>query len=116
MSETDSYFKKGDIPDSYAGEHRDEVLMFIWSRGVAYPSEMARELNIHPEVINRILFELKRIGFIEKYYVPENPDIWISKRIPEMWRHGVFGYGSFCNFSWWKLADAGHEYMCAKMG
>lgn len=109
-----SYFEKAEIPDSIASDKADDVLLLIFKKRIAYTTEIARECDLHIEVINRILYELKSKGFIRKYTVPEQPDKLISSRIEELWDMGVRGLGGFRNFSWWTITEAGADYAIAR--
>ena len=114
FEELQSYFERADIPDTIAAEKADDVLVLLIKKKLAYTTELARECDLHIEVMNRILYELKKKGFIRKYIVPEQPDSLIACRIPELWEMGVKGLGGFRNFSWWTVTEVGVDYAMVK--
>lgn len=107
-----TYFERADnIPDFLINEKQDLVMLFIAKKGCAYPTEIARECDLHPEVVNRILFNLNKLGFTEKTYAEEEPNPLLKGRIRELWMNGVFGLAMFQQFSWWTLTNGGVDYL-----
>lgn len=96
-------------------ENKDEILKYLAEKGVAYPTEMSRSLNISIEGINKLIMHFARLGFV-KHIIPNptEPQEEFRGRMKEMWISGMSTYNSFNQRSWWTITAAGIEFLKAK--
>jgi len=100
------------ISDDFADKNKEEVLMFLARKGVAYPTEMSRELGLHIETINKILSHLKRWGFAQRIIPDKNyPQEVFKPRIKDYMAMGFRDYDAYLRCSFWTLDVGGIEYL-----
>jgi predicted transcriptional regulator len=113
-----NYFESAEKQAQFiTDEQKDNLMLHLCEQGVSYPTEISRVCDLHPEIVNRILYELKKKGFIEKVTPPEQPcedEPLFLGIIPEMNRRGIIGYQSFVRFSWWTMTLTGFLYIKSK--
>lgn len=112
------YLEDSDMPKvkEDAAEHRkDDVLLFITEKGVSYPTEIAREVNLNMDTVNHILYSLKKLSFIDKIHPNHhNPQKMFRQRMQELWVQGIWGYDRISQMSWWHTTEGGVEYIKTK--
>lgn len=95
-------------------EKREDILKFICRKGVIFTTEAAKETGLSMYEVNQIMFNLHKLGYIEKIYPdPESPQSEFKGRMGELWKMGIIGYPSFSQYSWWTITYPGIEYIKA---
>lgn len=96
-------------------EHKDQVLLLIVEKGVCYPTEIARTVNLQIESVNKILSNLIKLGFVKRV-IPNhyNPQSIFRVRIPEFWEIGLDSYDKVNNCNWYTATLAAIDYIKAK--
>ena len=101
--------------DSVLEQNKDNLLIFIMEKGVSYPTELSRHLNISIEGVNHLISYFARMGFLKNIIPnPENPQPEFKGRMLEFWSEGLWGYKSFSQRSWWTITLGGMEYLKSK--
>lgn len=104
-----------EIDDTTLDARRDDVLLFITRKGVSFPTEIAREVDLNIEGVNRILYNLKKLNFIDKIHPdPHSPQKMFMQRMSELWLQGIWGYERFAKMSWWFTTEGGVEFIKTK--
>ena len=94
---------------------QDEALLLIAEKGVAFPTEISRDIDLNTYSVNAILYNCNRLGFIQKIYPdPEMPQPQFRGRMQEFWAIGMTGYPTISRFSWWTLTTAGFWFIKEK--
>jgi hypothetical protein len=116
MSELTNYFQsRGETSDMIIDERKDDLLKFLCEKGVSFPTEMARQIDIDIISANRILYQFKMKDFVEKINPnKENPQSQFRGRMSEFWSMGIIGFDEFCRHSFWSLTIGGVEFLKTK--
>lgn len=114
QKETD-WFNPNSHSEVTLADKQDEVLKIMCLKGITWASELGRDIGLNQEEINRILYNLKRLGYVEKIYPdPQFPQAPFRGRMAELWSRGIIGYNLFATYSWWILTEGGIHYVKAK--
>lgn len=117
MNELDQYLnaRAYEITDTFVDIHKDEVLEYMLLRGVTYATEISRITGLHIDTVNRILNQLRRLGYISNFIVDcDNPQRIFIPRLLELWARNVWGAERISSYSWWIITEAGFEYFKTK--
>lgn len=100
------------LDGSILEQRKDELLLFLAEIGVSYSTEIARGININLDSTNQLLFQLKKLGFIDKINPHQtDPQPMFAARMVEFWAMGIWGHSRMRQFSWWILTLGGLEYL-----
>lgn len=109
------WFNPKEHSDNTLAEKQDEILKSMAYKGITWASELSRDMGISADEINKILYNLKKLGFIDKIFPDPNfPSAPFRGRMGEFWARGIIGYQSFTLYAWWILTVPGLEYLKAK--
>jgi len=109
------WFNPSEHSDNTLAEKQDEALQLMLEKGLVYSSELSQELGVNIDETNKILFNMKKLGYMAKIYPDsEEPQTPFKSRMGELWMKGVIGYAAFMRYSWWVATEAGIEYAQAK--
>lgn len=112
--ETD-WFNPNQHSDVLLAEKQDEVLKYMSLKGLSWMGELSREVGLNADEINKILYNCKRLGYLDRVYPDPNfPQAPFRGRMAELWARGIIGYQSFTAYAWWTLTKAGIEYLKVK--
>lgn len=96
-----SKYLESDIKNKAIDDGKDEILLILIKKGIAYTSELQRNTEHNQEVLNSILARLVNLELIEKIIPAQHPQELFKERLHEFWAMGIYGSERFMQMSWW---------------
>lgn len=100
------------VSDEFLKKNKDIVLLELARLGVSYPSEIARNLGIHVDTVQKILSMVKREGKADRMHPDHyHPNEMFEQRIPELIEMGLDTFDKVAKCGWWSLNFEGVVYL-----
>ena len=96
------------LSDEFLEKHKPDILKYMLIQGVSYPTEIAKNVSLHIETVNKILNRLANDEIVIKI----KPD---RDHPQPIFYHKVYSYEyesyrEFARRSWWILTETGIAY------
>lgn len=89
------------LSDNFVDKNKDSVLLFCLLKGVSYPTEISRDLQLNVETINKILSKLIKEGYAKRIRpLKFQPQPMFFYRIPEFQENGLDSFDKVSKCSW----------------